>query len=86
MSIASLELLAGTILLTFGMLFGLYRWHRAIIEGQATPLGTLLLAALPVLLGIQFLLAFFAYDISANPTTPIGNLLDTPSIHFYEKN
>jgi len=77
MSIASLELLAGTILLTFGMVFGFYRWHLAIVERQITPLGTILLAALPVLLGIQFLLAFFAYDIAANPATPIGDLLDT---------
>lgn len=85
MSLASLELIAGTFLLSFGVTFGLIRWHYAISENQATPLGTLLLAALPVLLGIQFLLAFFAYDIAANPTTPIGDLLDTPSIHFDEK-
>lgn len=86
MSLASLELLTGTILLTFGLLFGFYRWHLAIIEGNPTPLGTIFAVALPVLLGIQFLLAFFAYDISTNPTTPIGDLLDTPSIHFEEKN
>lgn len=84
MSLASLELLAGTILLTFGMLFGFHQWHLAIAEVRLTPLGTIFLAALPVILGIQFLLAFFAYDIIASPVTPIGDLLDTPSILFDE--
>ena len=86
MSLASFELLAGTFLLCFGSIFGFYHWHIAIVEGQVTPLGTILLAALPVVLGIQLLLAFFAHDISLTPATPIANLFTTPPITSNEKN
>lgn len=77
-SLASLELLAGVLLLSFGLIFGLSQWYTAVATGEATPLGTIMLAALPVLSGLQFLLAFFSYDISSTPTTGISDLL-TPS-------
>ena len=74
-SLASLELLAGVILLSFGIIFGLTQWYVAIATGEPTPLGTIMLATLPVLSGLQFLLAFFSYDISSTPTTGVSELL-----------
>lgn len=75
MSLASLELLAGTALLSFGLVFGLAHWYSSFLSGQVTPTGTIMIASLSLLSGLQFMLAFFSYDIAATPTQPIGDLL-----------
>jgi glycosyltransferase involved in cell wall biosynthesis len=75
MSLASLELMAGSAMLLFGVVFGLVEWHAYNASGQSAPLGTVMLAALPVISGIQFLLAFFSYDVSSTPVNTIGAML-----------
>ena len=70
MSLASLELITGLSLMSFGAIFGLYHWHQSLETGITTPAGTVMLAALPVMLGLQFLLAFFGYDIASVPRRP----------------
>lgn len=70
MSLASLELVTGLSLMSFGAIFGLYHWQKSLEIGITTPAGTVMLAALPVMLGLQFLLAFFGYDIAAVPRRP----------------
>jgi len=37
--------------------------------------GTVMLAALPIFLGVQFVLASVAYDVSLLPNQPVGPLL-----------
>lgn len=74
-SIASIELVAGALLLGFGLLFGGFTWIANLQTGVATPTGTIMLAALPVLMGLQFLLAFIGYDIANAPAHPIGPLI-----------
>ncbi|WP_101048466.1 glycosyltransferase family 2 protein [Macromonas nakdongensis] len=69
-SLASLELLLGVALLGFGSVFGAWHWYQGVLSGQATPAGTVMLAALPVLMGLQCLLAFFGYDIANVPKRP----------------
>ncbi len=77
MSVASLELVAGLILLLTGTAFGAWRWAVALSSGTLTPLGTIMLAVLPILVGVQLLLAFLAYDIANVPRRPIsGDLFD----------
>ena len=71
MTVASLELLLGSALLTFGVVFGGLRWAQAMASGMATPLGTIMLAALPALVGLQMLLAFVAFDVANVPRRPI---------------
>lgn len=71
MSVASFELPAGLLLLLFGGVFGSVNWVKSIQTGSAAPLGTIMLSALSVLIGIQFILAFLAYDIAAVPRRPI---------------
>lgn len=71
MTVASLELVLGLGLSLFGLVFGLYHWIHAAQAGIATPLGTIMLAALPTLLGLQMLLAFVAYDVANVPRRPI---------------
>ena len=67
MSIASIELPLGVILLLFSVIYGSIKWFSASETGISTPSGTVMLSALPALMGLQLILAFFAYDISAVP-------------------
>ena len=70
-SIASLELVAGLALLAFGTIYGSVHWVSSAHAGVATPPGTVMLAALPVLVGVQLLLAFVGYDIASVPRRAI---------------
>lgn len=75
MTVATFELIAGTLLLGFGILFGLTTWMSALHQHALTPLGTIMLAALPVLTGLQLVLAFLNYDIANVPAQPISRVL-----------
>ncbi len=70
MSIASLELPLGLFLLISGSSFGFYHWAISLNEGVTTPAGTVMLAALPILMGLQLILAFLGYDIASVPRRP----------------
>jgi glycosyltransferase involved in cell wall biosynthesis len=70
-SLASLQLLTGMILLAFGIIFGSLKWSGSIAAGTAVSAGTVMLAALPTLLGVQLLLSFLAYDMSNQPRIPL---------------
>jgi glycosyltransferase involved in cell wall biosynthesis len=71
MSLASIELPLGVLLLAFGLVFGGTHWYEASRLGQATPAGTVMVAALPVIMGVQLILAFLAYDIASVPRRPL---------------
>lgn len=75
LSAASLELVAGIVLLGFGTVFGLSQWYSSSAEQTLSSPGTVMLAALPVLVGIQMLLSFLFYDIQAVPRVPIHKRL-----------
>ena len=70
MSLASIELPLGLFLLLFGVGFGSYHWLISARAGVPTPVGTVMLAALPLLMGVQFVLAFLGYDIASVPRRP----------------
>ncbi len=70
MSLASLELPVGIFLVIIGALFGLSHWATSLQSGIATSAGTVMLSALPVILGTQFILAFLGYDIQSIPKRP----------------
>jgi hypothetical protein len=70
-SVASLELILGIVLLAFGMAYGATNWVASYRTGiPATP-GTVILSALPVLAGIQFLIAFVSFDVASIPKRAI---------------
>ena len=71
MSLASIELPVGLLLLGFGSIYGLYHWINSAHIGISTPAGTVMLAAAPALVGLQLILAFLSYDISSTPQKPI---------------
>ena len=71
MSIASFELPLGVAMLIFGFVFGFYHWLASWQTGSPTTAGTVMLSAMPIIIGIQFILAFLAYDISSVPRRPL---------------
>lgn len=71
MSIASIQLPTGLALLLFGLAYGGYHWAHSATLGVSTPAGTVMLSALPVLAGIQFLLGFIGNDVSSVPVRPV---------------
>ena len=70
-NIGSLYSLVGVLLLLAGGLFGLGQWVHSNLSGQPATSGTVMLAALPVIVGIQFIIAFLHYDVSNVPTEPL---------------
>lgn len=70
-SIASLNLVLGTSLLAFGSVFGAVRWIQSYEGGFVSTPGTVMLAALPILLGLQMLLSFLSHDVAMVPTAAI---------------
>jgi dolichol-phosphate mannosyltransferase len=70
-SVASLHLVLGAVLLAFGVLFGGSSWYEAAVTERPATAGTVMLAALPIILGFQMLLSFLAYDYAAVPRIPI---------------
>lgn len=74
-SIASVELVVGLLLLGFGMIFGTWKWMESTTTGIPVTAGTVMLASLPVILGIQLLLSFLAYDTRNLPQAPLHKRL-----------
>lgn len=67
-NVASVYMLVGVPLLLFGSVFGLMEWIDSIRSGIARTSGTIMLSALPILLGLQFVLAAVHVDISNIPS------------------
>lgn len=76
LSLASIELPLGIILASFGIIFGILHWIDSLQSQVPSTAGTVMLAALPLLLGIQLLLAFIGTDIANQPRNPIFKILD----------
>lgn len=76
-SIASLNLVLGILLAGFGLTFGLEQWIAAAVSGTAATAGTVMLSALPFLLGVQMLLSFLAHDMAMTPRESIHGRLST---------
>jgi dolichol-phosphate mannosyltransferase len=74
MSLASIELPLGTGLLLFGLLFGSVQWIASVRSGIPATTGTVMLGVLPILMGLQFILSFLAYDIAATPRRVLSRL------------
>lgn len=75
MSLASIELPVGIVLLLGGAIFGGWHWFASERVNAITPAGTVMLSALPMLMGMQLILAFLANDIASVPTRPLHKKL-----------
>lgn len=74
-SAASLHLAGGLLLTLAGLAFGLQAWLQSAATGAPATAGTVMLAALPVLVGLQLLLNFLGHDVASTPSKPIHKLL-----------
>lgn len=80
-SLASLELIIGIAFLLFGSLFGIYHWMASAYSGVAASSGTVMMAALPILSGIQLILSFINFDVAAEPKSALSPILAKISTH-----
>jgi uncharacterized membrane protein len=70
MTMVSIELPLGLLLTIGGIAFGADAWASSSERGLSTPAGTVMLAALPIILGMQMLLAALNQDIANVPDQP----------------
>jgi len=71
-NIATLELLVGILSSLFGLFTGINAWSQSIESGIPASSGTVMLSALPILIGFQLLLSFLNYDIQNIPVRVLG--------------
>lgn len=69
--LASIEWILGPILMVFGLIFGSYTWVTNVAAEVETPTGTVMVAALSIIIGLQLLLSAIGFDIDNQPKTPI---------------
>jgi dolichol-phosphate mannosyltransferase len=68
---ASLHWLLGPILLAFGIGFGAYEWSQSLQTGVTASAGTVMLSALPIIVGLQMVLSAFNFDVANVPRRPL---------------
>lgn len=71
----SLQLSLTVPLMAFGILFGGYEWIEHAGRGIEASSGTVMLAALPLIIGFQLFLGFLLFDVGNVPKEPIYPLL-----------
>ena len=74
-SVASIQWLLGPALFLFGTVFGIYQWHAASAAGVSATAGTVMLAALPIIIGLQLILAAIDFDVKNVPAVPLHRLV-----------
>ena len=66
-NVASVYSLLSLLLLSYGVFFGSAEWIKSTMTGVTASSGTIMLSALPIILGVQFLLAFIQHDLGNVP-------------------
>jgi len=75
MSLASLQLPLGLILMLFGGVYGAYHWLESLQTNVPTNPGTVMLSGLPVLSGLQLILSFVGFDVQSVPSKVVHKKL-----------
>jgi dolichol-phosphate mannosyltransferase len=73
-NLASIEAPLGLAALLFGVVFGGVHWLQAFQGAPYASAGTVMVAALPIIVGVQMLLSAINYDVLNVPTTPLQKL------------
>ena len=88
-SVGSLQLFCGALLFSFGLAFGAYHWAQGVETNELVPTGTIMVAAITLLIGFQLLLAFLSYDIGTTPREVLHPFLErgrkSPEFPFASK-
>ena len=72
---ATIELFAGTAFTLFGATYGGLKWIHSYRAASFASAGTVMLAGLTTLVGLQLLLGFASYDMTSIPSSPIHKRL-----------
>jgi glycosyltransferase involved in cell wall biosynthesis len=70
-SVASVNLLLSAVLILLGAFLGCLFWYRSWTSGVPATSGEVMLAALPLIVAIQLMLACFSYDVESTPRTAL---------------
>ena len=70
-SLGSVFLVVSLPMILFGVTFGLLEWVGSVQSGKPATAGTIMLAAMPTLVGIQLLLSFLSLDMSRPDARPL---------------
>ena len=81
-NMGTLYSLLGSLALGAGALFGLSQWAQSSIQHVPATSGTVMLAALPIIIGAQLLIGYLHYDISNVPTDPLHPQLTPDEVEF----
>jgi len=81
----SVEILVGLPLVLFGVVFGVGAWHESIMASVPATSGTVMIASLPIIVGMQLLLSALVQDIQQQPTVPLQQFLPPMEV-FGKKN
>jgi dolichol-phosphate mannosyltransferase len=76
---ATLSLGFGCGLIVFGCLFGGWHWFESGLTNVIATPGTVMIAALPIILGFQCLVAFLQFDVGNVPTRPLQRMQVLPT-------
>lgn len=76
LSLASIELALGLLFVASGTAMGAWFWAQSASTGVESAAGSVMLVALQIIIGIQLLLGFLAYDIASVPRRPQHPLLE----------
>lgn len=74
-NVATIQGCLGVLLVLFGTIFGIWHWYFSIASGMIATSGTVMLASLPFILGVQLILFAIQYDVQNIPTDPLQSLL-----------
>jgi dolichol-phosphate mannosyltransferase len=70
-SVASIELILSIIFILFGSAFGIAKWINSSLTGIHASSGEVMLAALPIIVGVQLLISFVGFDMQNQPKIPL---------------
>jgi len=73
--VASIEWILGPLLLLFSLIFGIGAWITSVQSGVEASAGTVMLAALPFIAGLQLILSALHFDIQNKPRMPLHKLI-----------
>ncbi len=85
MNAGSLLMVFSVPLLLFGLIWGIAKWIQSAVTGVVASTGTVLLAVLPIILGVQFLTQALVFDTNSVPTIPLLKEGNTQAAFYKEQ-
>lgn len=70
-SAASIELVLSALFLAFGASYGIYKWMHSSLSGITATSGEVMLAGLPIIIGVQLFISFIGFDMQSQPKIPL---------------